>query len=259
MIKVNHKLYSNPYTQIFQNLDVNVLDESTKIKHSKENKTDKNSTTKIIDRKKDIKKYLAKLTKQKNGDKKTDIEELVNIDGAMSNSRIPILDPRLHPKKTMDQTVSAAAITNDPITRGYRTYYGESVLDVYEKDMSKFLGYEETKNKSGKETYKFYVDKLGLDDESAEQKTEEQGKNPEQDPEEDDIIFKGRLEELRKNKVLKIIEDILTNKKNSNDFSVLRKKTDISKLLVKNIKTLKAQANKEGLTISELIKLFKGE
>ena len=50
-----------------------------------------------------VKKYLEKVLKEKK--KKTtkelkgEIEELVNLDGALSNSKIPILDPKLHPKK----------------------------------------------------------------------------------------------------------------------------------------------------------------
>ncbi len=78
-----------------------------------------------------IKRYL-KMTAKKEKKKSTkelkgELEELVTADGSMANSKVPILDPRLHPKKTMDQTVPAARITNDPITRGYRVYYGESV------------------------------------------------------------------------------------------------------------------------------------
>jgi N-glycosylase/DNA lyase len=83
---------------------------------------------------KHVKSYLEKLLKGKKKKSTKDIsgelEELVNLDGAMSNSKIPILDPRLHPKKTMDQTVAAARITNDPISRGYRTYYGESIEEA---------------------------------------------------------------------------------------------------------------------------------
>jgi hypothetical protein len=72
-----------------------------------------------------VKQYLEKLLKNKSKkstkDMKGEIEELVSADGSMTNSKIPILDPRLHPKKTMDQTVAASRITNDPISRGYRT------------------------------------------------------------------------------------------------------------------------------------------
>lgn len=83
-----------------------------------------------------VKNYLSKLLKSKAKKNKKqlkgEIEELVGIDGSMTNSKIPILDPKLHPRKTMDQTVAAARITNDPISRGYRTYYGESVEESKE-------------------------------------------------------------------------------------------------------------------------------
>ena len=79
-------------------------------------------------------KYLESIvknkTKKNTKDVKGEIEELVTSDGTMSNSKIPILDPRLHPKRTMDQTVAASRITNDPISRGYRTYYGESIEEA---------------------------------------------------------------------------------------------------------------------------------
>ena len=114
-----------------------------------------------------VKKYLEKLLKsdEKKSTKKVEgeLDELVNADGALSNSKIPILDPRLHPKKTMDQTVAAARITNDPISRGYRTYYGESVEEeVKEIDMSKAFGYEETEDMDGKETIDYMVNKLDM-------------------------------------------------------------------------------------------------
>jgi hypothetical protein len=94
---------------------------------------------------------------------KGEIEELVSADGSMTNSKIPILDPRLHPKKTMDQTVAASRITNDPISRGYRTYYGESVEEMSEEDMSAAFGYAETSGKTGPETYEYYKDELEME------------------------------------------------------------------------------------------------
>ena len=106
-----------------------------------------------------VKNFIKKISKEKTTknteDLKGEIEELVDVDGTMKNSKIPILDPRLHPKKTMDQTVAAARITNDPIARGYRTYYGESVEDeIKEVDLSATFGGPETNDMDGKETYK---------------------------------------------------------------------------------------------------------
>jgi hypothetical protein len=75
-----------------------------------------------------VRKRLSKIAKEKKvkstKEVKGEIEELINADGSMANSKVPILDPKLHPKKTMDQTVPASRITNDPVTRGYRVYYG---------------------------------------------------------------------------------------------------------------------------------------
>ena len=109
-----------------------------------------------------VKRYINKITKKKTpkktSDVKKEIEELVDSDGVMSLSKIPILDPALHPKKTMDQTVAAARITNDPIARGYRTYYGESVEEVEEVDLSKAFGYEETSGKTPEDTIKILKD-----------------------------------------------------------------------------------------------------
>jgi hypothetical protein len=114
-----------------------------------------------------VKKYLEKVLKEKKKkstkELKGEIEELVNLDGALSNSKIPILDPKLHPKKTMDQTIAAARITNDPIARGYRTYYGESVeQEMTEIDLSGAFGYEETKDMDGEETFDYFVKKLNF-------------------------------------------------------------------------------------------------
>ena len=80
----------------------------------------------------------------------------------MANSKVPILDPKLHPTKTMDQTVPAARITNDPVTRGYRVYYGESVEEFAEEDMSKAFGYQETSGKTPVQTIKI-LDKMAVE------------------------------------------------------------------------------------------------
>lgn len=217
---------------------------------------------------KKVKNYLEKITKEKKKKStktiKTDLEELVNADGAMSNSAIPILDPRLHPKKTMDQTVSMARITNDPIARGYRTYYGES--EVKEIDMSGAFGYEETEDMDGKDTYKFLVKKMGMEPDDAKERTKQQGKDPSgkkdkkskyyKDP---NFITRATLSEIQKQKAIKVVEDILTKKKNSDSADINKKDIDVSRMLKRNLSVLKKQAEKEGVSISELVKMLKSE
>jgi hypothetical protein len=215
----------------------------------------------------DVKKYIKNIFKGKkptNTKKmKDELGELVNADGAIPNSKIPILDPRLHPKKTMDQTVAAARITNDPLTRGYRTYFRES--EIKEVDMSDAFGYEETKDLDGKETFKYFKDELEMNPDEAKERTVQQGKDPfgKKDKKskyknDKNFITRATLSEIQKQKAIKVLEDILVNKK-SKPSDVNEKEVKVSSIVKKNLNTLKKQAEKEGISISELIKMLKSE
>jgi hypothetical protein len=220
-----------------------------------------------------VKKHLKKVAKEKKikdtKSLKSDLEELVNSDGAMGNSKIPILDPRLHPRKTMDQTVAASRITNDPISRGYRTYYGES--EVKEIDMSGAFGYEETEDLDGKETYEFLVKDMGMEPDEAKERTKQQGKDPSgkkdekseyyEDP---NFITRATLSEIQKQKAIKVVEDMLAKKKDSNSADVGKKDKpkdldNLSPVLKKNLQSLMKQAEKHGFSKKDLIKIIQGE
>lgn len=200
-----------------------------------------------------LKKYVKGLKDKKKNSKqiKKEIEELVDSDGSFSNSSVPILDPAVMAKKTMDQTVAMGRITNDPVTRGYRTYYGES---VDETDMSKAFGYEETKDMDGEETYKYLKTKMGMSDDEAKNRTKEFGKDPTGEKDKKSkynknkkFVMKGTLSEINKENIYKVLEDILVSKNSSQP----------SKILLRNIESLKKQAERDGLSVSDLIKLFK--
>jgi len=226
------------------------------------------------DKVKHVKAYLEKLLKGKKKKSTKDVsgelEELVNLDGAISNSKIPILDPKLHPRKTMDQTVAAARITNDPISRGYRTYYGESVEEeVSEIDMSKAFGYEETEDMDGKETFDYMVDELEMEPEEAIDRTEQQGKDPsgKKDKKSEyyhdkNFITRATLSEIQKQKAIKMVEDLLMKKKNTDNSEVGKKESsskEASNILKKNLKSLLKQMDKEGLSRKDILKLLDGE
>jgi hypothetical protein len=221
-----------------------------------------------------VKNHLKKVAKEKKikttkGLKK-DLEELVNLDGALSNSKIPILDPRLHPQKTMDQTVAAARITNDPISRGYRTYYGESVEEeISEVDMSGAFGYEETEDMDGKQTYKYLVKKMGMEPDEAKERTKQQGKDPSGEKDKKSPYYKDKnfitratLSEIQKQKMIKMVEDMLMNKKNSDNSEVGKKELpksidELPLLIRKNLKSLLKHVESNGYTKDDLIGLLK--
>jgi hypothetical protein len=214
---------------------------------------DKPSLKKVEDKLKSIK------------DKK-ELDELVDSDGTMLSSRIPFLNKYLTPKKTTDQTVAMSRITNDPVTRGYRVYWGESTDDnddvLSEVDFSDAFGYEETEDLDFKNSVKKLKD-MGVD--NAVERTKQFGKIKGVKPKRDKkgrLVLKQRLaekdsiEEQQRQKMVKMVEDMLT-KKSKDDSEVLSKNSSVNKILVKNLESIKKLAEKEGISINKLINILK--
>jgi len=206
--------------------------------------------------------------KFKDLDSEGEIEELVDADGTMLGSNSPILNQKLTPKKTMDQTVAMSRVTNDPVTRGYRVYWGESEDEqdnvVSEVDYSDAFGYEETKDMDFEDTVETLED-MGVD--NGEERAEEMGKDPKLEKKKvkgafirQRLVEKEPIEEIQRQKMVKMVEDILT-KKSKKDGDVV--KTDpnsnqtISKFLKRNLKSIKKLAEKEGISLDQLIKTLK--
>jgi hypothetical protein len=240
--------------------------------------------------KEEVKKTISKIQKEKklknNSDvkktlnkKKDELEELVDYDGSFLSSKIPIYNPYLSPKGTMDQEVVATRQTNNPITRGYRVYWGEGEEEtdevINETDFSDAFGYEETKDKNGPETFKTFVKELGLDKDEAADRTRQQGKEPDVKKhkrklqnvpkkikdqkgfiDKMTISEKSELENIKKQQVVDMVEDIVLGKKSS-DKEVGKKKNTLSKLLMKNLENIKKIADKEGIEINDLVKILK--
>jgi hypothetical protein len=191
---------------------------------------------------------------------KKEIDELVDSDGTMLSSKIPFLNQTLTPHKTTDQTVAMARITNDPVTRGYRVYYGEgeegSDEVINEVDYSEAFGYEETKDMDFKDTVKT-LKEMGV--ENAIERAKQFGKLPKQKREDGELkqrlSEKETLEERQHRLMKKMVEDILTKK--TKDNSDIIKNTGVSKILKKNLKAIKNIADKEGISINMLIKALK--
>jgi hypothetical protein len=202
--------------------------------------------------------------------KSGEIEEFIDADGTFKSSRIPKLDMAMAPRKTTDQTIVMARMTNNPVTRGYRRYYGESIEQenvMNEVDFSDAFGYEETKDMDGKNTYKYYVKKLDMDPDDAKQRTKQQGKDPlgkrtKKAParirKKPGFIDRMTLSEIEKNKMIKMVEDLLMKGK-GDDREINEKEKPISKIVKKNIDSLKKIADREGITLNQLIKMLKSE
>ena len=204
---------------------------------------------------------------------KGEIGELVDYDGTFLSSKIPIINPKLSPIKTTDQEVVATRQTNNPVTRGYRVYYGESIEDgpVLEVDMEGAFGYEETKDMDGKKTFKYLVKNMGMEPEDAKDRTEKFGKDIKDKKEKNtpkkikskkdfvgtfNLFEKRKIEEKRNEDARKLIEDILVQK-NKRDSDITKKEPKMSNTFLNNIKSLKKMADKEGISLGDLIKMIK--
>ena len=206
-------------------------------------------------KKKDIEKELSDVENPK------EINELIGSDGSFKDSSIPFINMYLHPKKTMDQTVVATRQTNDPVTRGYRVYYGENEEKsddvVSEVEFDKAFGWDETEEMDFENSVKTLKD-MGVS--NPVERTEDFGKIKGQKRKngrlKQRLIEKDSLEEAQKQRMIKMVEDMLSNKdKGYSD--IIKKDSALSKILVKNLQSIKKIADKEGISINALIKALK--
>jgi len=203
-------------------------------------------------------------TKNSKKPKESEVNELVDDDGTWLSSNTPILDPASTGigTKTMDQIIPSARNPRDPLLRGWYGYYGEG--HVKEENMSKAFGFEDTKDMDAKESLKYFKEKLGMDDEKAEQRVDDEfGKSPERDKKSKYKHKKGFVgRPILKEKEIDesdIAEDVLLDKEKYNDDSVGKKILDINPLLVRNIKSIKKMAKDNGISVKELITILKNE
>jgi hypothetical protein len=218
----------------------------------------------LNNKKKYSKSEITKLLKPK----KTsgEIDELVDGDGVFKGSDIPIINQTLAPRKTLDVTIRSTRGAVDPARIGYRMYWRESDEErddiVSEIDYEKAFGREETEFLDYDDTVDTLED-MGVD--NAEERADQFGKLPGEEVETDEdgdpilkqrLVEKDTLEEEQKQRMVKMLEDIVAKKSKSNS-DVIKKETPISKILLKNIKSIKKIADKEGISISQLIKALK--
>jgi hypothetical protein len=190
-----------------------------------------------------------------------EIDELIDADGTMLGSKIPPSDMTLHPRKTLDQTIGMSRVTNDHVTRGYRVYYGESEEKdggvVSEINMEDAFGYEETKDKDFKNSVKT-LKKMGVD--NAVERTKQFGKLKDVKKKngklKQRIVEKDKLTEVQKEKMVKMVEDIIA-KKSKDESDVVGKDSTLSKILMNNLKSIKKLAEKEGISLTQLMKVLK--
>ena len=158
----------------------------------------------------------------------------------------------MSPTKTMDQTIYSTSQPGNPFLRGYRVYYGESVMR--EEDLTGAFGYDVV---SG-DTYEDCVDKMTqMEVENPEERCQAFGKSPKLDEKGQERLTEKEIKEAQRKKMIGMLEDLLVKK--SSDKDINSKESKASSVLLKNLKSVKKMADKEGLSTTDLIKLLRNE
>jgi len=290
MIKLNEEYFNSPYYFFCKDKGNKIaiyFSVSNTISESR-----KNDEVIVVDREifKDIQKIISnilnsgkKLSKQyihkllsskskSNNKSNGEIDELVNPDGSIIGSNIPILNQRNLAKKTMDQTVKMARSNQFPYFRWYWNESKENNSDklLDEVDQSETFGFEETEYVS---TYdkadEIFKDELGVEDDMEREERvkrlgfdrnlDKQLRNEKKRGKCKNCFTKRRLSEFVKQNV----DEMIFSKKTKEKEFVKKNKLDdsensvMSRLLIRNIEAIKRLAEKENIKIEKLIKHLK--
>lgn len=201
-----------------------------------------------------------------------EIDEYVDTDGTLLSTKTPLYNMTLSPKKTMDQTIDSTRVPGLTFAYGGgRRLYGENEENnndnVNEINMKDAFAYDDTEFMDFNNTMKT-LKKLGIDDpEERLNRTKQLGKLKGQKVRKSKdgkkvlkqrLVEKEKLDEIRKQKMVKMVEDILTKK--GNDHEIMEKDSDtngLNKIISKNLESIKKLAKKEGISINKLINILK--
>lgn len=104
-----------------------------------------------------------------------EVNELIDFDGSMVSSKVP-------PGTDTNETMGARKTTDDAVkgtsqagvwTGGghyFKRYYGESIEELGEHDMSEVLGYEDTEFKNAEETIEYFKKEHDMEEDEAKER-----------------------------------------------------------------------------------------
>ena len=184
-----------------------------------------------------------------------ELEELVDFDGSVLGSKVPLgymNNKTISQRKTTDAVVPATRQGGEQ-GKGYfyKRYWGESVEEVGEHDMSRVLcmdadddGVLDTDTMTAGEVKERFKDEYNLDD--FEDRMEKSG-----------VVGKGKSRKKRifeDEDIMKMMEVILQSKDDPKDI------TDTSdNLLDRKILQLKKYMDKQGYSVEDIINKLKGD
>jgi len=182
-----------------------------------------------------------------------ELDELLDFDGSINSSKIPHgseLNKSMSSRKTTDDVVKATSQAGTWTGAGhyFKRYYGESVEEIGEHDMSEVLGFEDTEFKNAEDTIEYFEKEHDMEEIEAIERAESMGKTKNLDERgQQRLTEKERLKKISEDKARKMIEVLLSKKENDRDIS-----SGENSLLDTKIKQIHRLANAEGMSEEEL-------
>ncbi len=189
-----------------------------------------------------------------------ELDELIDFDGSVLGNKVPLgyeMNQTMSSKKTTDAVVPAT--TQSGLQgRGYmyKRYWGESVEELGEMDMSDMLGAQDddadvgeegvplqTDTMTKKEVVDMYQEKYGFEEDEAEDRAEATG------------AIEGKKKRLIEDEdILNMLEVILSKKEKDN--SIHSDETIKDEMLERKARHLKKYIDKQGYDMKEVMKKY---
>ena len=189
-----------------------------------------------------------------------ELDELIDFDGSVLGNKVPLgyeMNQTMSSKKTTDAVVPAT--TQSGLQgRGYmyKRYWGESVEELGEMDMSDMLGAQDddadvgeegvplqTDTMTKKEVVDMYQEKYGFEEDEAEDRAEATG------------AIAGKKKRLIEDEdILNMLEVILSKKEKDN--SIHSDETIKDEMLERKARHLKKYIDKQGYDMKEVMKKY---
>jgi hypothetical protein len=183
-----------------------------------------------------------------------EVNELIDFDGSMISSKVPSgtdTNKTIGARKTTDDAVKGTSQAGVWTGGGhyFKRYYGESIEELGEHDMSEVLGYEDTEFKNAAETIEYFKKEHDMDEDEAKERAESMGKTKSLDKKgQQRLTEKEKIKKLAEDKAKNMIEVILSNKEEDKGLSDGK-----NSMLDIKIKQLLRLASVEGVSIDELL------
>tara|TARA_R110000824_G_scaffold242454_1_gene431157 strand:- start:4680 stop:5540 length:861 start_codon:yes stop_codon:yes gene_type:complete len=183
-----------------------------------------------------------------------EVNELLDFDGSIQSSKIPPgsqTNRTVSSKKTTDDVIKATSQAGTWTGGGhyFKRYYGESVEEIGEHDMSEVLGFEDTEFKNAEDTIEYFEKEHDMDEIEATERAQSMGKTKNLDERgQQRLTEKERLKKISEDRARKMIEVLLSKKDDGHEISDGK-----NSLLDTKIKQLLKLSSVEEMSVEELL------